>query len=321
MCAVGDLVSYIGRGALRHTNLLQAPAGWQKGKNDPAKVDLVRHFSWKAQMAKRRLFNNSFHWIKENGKTYPNRQRSTFFHTLPDLDAPGTTLSAWRLKTKYENNPFELVKGMISLNDGAVAEISGKATELRGPHEMPRVARAYHVQFAKTLDQRDDMARRGLPGSGNRMPGRATEICVDEELMARDWIVSRIGSTTMQELMFDHEGNLKGFKGRRALVITLPELLEMAPPSFCSLFAVYCWWLDAPKIIKTKLHPSHFKKLIDKVPREIQDEGRIQQQQQAESWQQAQTAQSSSNKGKGNGKGKKNGNKRQKCHWKGWNSW
>ncbi len=212
-------------------------------------------------MAKMRFLKNPLYWQEgQDGNMELNVENAglEFFKMLPSLNKPGMTLSAQELQEEYEGNPHKLVKGMINLNEGAIAEICGTKGPTRKLNHMPKVARAYHVQFAKTMEQRDQMAALGFPGGGKRKADGHLSIAEDA-FLSHESIERDVGSTTMQELVYDSWGKLCGYKQRQAFVITLPELLEINPPSHCSLFAVYSWWLEAPKIIKSKLHASHWK--------------------------------------------------------------
>ena len=120
---------------------------------------------------------------------------------------------------------------------------------------FPEVARAYHCQFANTKEQQDHMAWQGLPGNGYLKKQFRGEV---QTLAGHDpvpwWFVrEQIGSTTVMKFSDDDDpSDSRGFYLKTAWVITLPELLEIMPPTFVSLFAAYSWWLGAPKIVKSK---------------------------------------------------------------------
>jgi hypothetical protein len=250
-------VTHIGTD-LRYTINVRPPEGWVC-HGPPSDVNLVTYFSRRAHMAKNRFLKHPVFWQEgQDGNTEVNVENAglKFFETLPNLNRPGMTLSAQELEEEYEGSVHKLVKGMINLNEGAVAEICGEMGRKFEVEQLPKVARAYHVQFATTLEGRNKMAALGFPGGGKRKVDGI--MMAETALLTPKFIEREVGSTTMQELVYER-GKLRGFLQRQAYVITLPELLEITPPSYCSLFTMYSWWLESSKIIKSRLHPCHWK--------------------------------------------------------------
>ena len=276
---VGDLVTKLGS-EMSYAVPLHSPKGWisncvQRTPNKPGRttpghpwyepelglVNLVEHMHRRAGLAQWAVLQDPLFWEEgQDGQLWPTPtvKMMKFLRTLPSLIHPGRVMPPEEFHGPlYNGNPRKVLKGMMNLNQGAVAEIRGEDGPMHHSGLMPTDARAYHVQFMTTMEKRNKMAEAGLPGCGVRkVIGKRLPEC---EKLPVQLIRAEIGSTTMQKLCYDCDGQFYGFQPREAYVITLPELVQIAPKSHCSLFSMYSWWLEANKIIKSRFHPSHFE--------------------------------------------------------------
>ena len=218
------------RAKMAQIRLLRSPTFWEKVKSDDGEEQWIPC---------------SFLWSME------------FFRHLPDVLKPGKTLSPLEFVKRYKGNYHDLVKVVCKLNEGAMAEITGHWLEHDPAKEVPYQAFPYHCQMAKTMEKRNLMAGLGLPGGGRRKAVGHLRLNANGELGWKE--LHAIGSMTTQQLEYDHQGRIKGIRERDAWAISLPELLEASPPNFCSFFSAYNWWLQAPKIFKSRLHASHWR--------------------------------------------------------------
>jgi len=253
---MGDLVMCIGPSSQPcyiHTSA--NPEGWQN--TSKPLVNLPDFFARKALQAKERFLADPSFWeVDRRGNKWPLKGLR-FWEVLPSLAQPGTIMSDTELAQKYRGNGFEVVKGMFKFQEGAVGEICGTAGPKISAKHLPTVARAYHCQYAPTAKAREFLIRQGFPGCGKRKT-QDTNLMDEGQILSFGFIKQQIGSTTMQDLICDKKGKCVGFKIRQASVITLPELLELIPPSHCTLFSAYVFWLELHKIVKTRLHPSQW---------------------------------------------------------------
>ena len=249
---------------------------FESPEGKPGRYNLVDVFYQRALMARHRLLRSPC-FFELGGcteasqgpfKLNPDTAGLEFCKDLPDISSPGKKLSAKAFEERYSGNHWKLLKGVLQANLGVVAELDGSWGPRYALRHIPTEAQGYHVQFATSEDQMKTMTEMGLPGAGNLGPGYKDPVTSrwvstgfpDEAELRVKQITTDIGGTTVRKLMrYDamvdgHSRPCVGFRDRSAFVIQLSELLEIVPVSYCSLCSVYCWWLEAPKLINKKEH-------------------------------------------------------------------